>query len=194
MTFETLALGLLAGYCIWRLYRSVFKETQPQPNKIRLISRQTGEVLEMQVIPQSKENTQKEWNEADFLTGAKWTFQTVMTAFASGQLTDVKNLMTSDVYTVLEQNIAHRRQQKNKMEFSLVCFDKADITHKAKDMSEIAVTFTTEQINLLKDEKGNTIEGDPMSITTVTDTWLFRKAPRHTWLLSATQSRPHTHD
>lgn len=194
MTIETLALGLLAGYFIWRLYRTIFKESQTQPNKIRLISKQTGEVLEMQVVPQSKDGSKKEWNEADFITSSKWLFQKIMIAFAAGKLSEVKNVMTADVYTSLEKDIDMRRQNKTVMDFALICFDTVNIVYKNQDMSEIAVTFTTEQINLLKDEFGAVIEGDPMSIATVSDTWVFRKAPRQTWVLSATQSQPHTHD
>lgn len=194
MTFETLALGLLAGYFIWRLYRSIFKETQHQPNKIRLVSKQTGEVLEMLVLPQNKATTKKEWNEGDFINESKLMFQSIMTAYSNDKLKDVKSLMTSDVYTALEKDIDLRRQNKMTMDFSLVCFDEVNISYKSKDMSEITISFITEQINLLKDENGTVIEGDPMSIATVTDTWSFRKLSHQNWVLFATQSQPHAND
>ena len=67
--------------------------------------------------------------------------------------------------------------------------DTADIIKKSEKNDEVTVRFTTEQINLLKDEKGEVIEGDKMSISVMTDTWVFKKVGKDAWIITATESR-----
>ena len=63
------------------------------------------------------------------------------------------------------------------------------LNKKSKENDEVTVRFTTEQINLLKDEKGEVIEGDKMSISIMTDTWVFKKIGHDAWIITATESR-----
>lgn len=189
MTFETFALGLLAGFFIWRLYRAFDKKPQMPRDKIRLVSKETGEVLEMQIIASEKKIVSNGWDEKSFIVGAKFAFQKILSAFANCDLKTLKNSLSSDVYEVFEQDIMSRKAKKHQMDFSLICFDSADIVKKTEKNDEITVRFTTEQINLLKDEKGEVIEGDKMSISTMTDTWVFKKIGKDAWIITATESR-----
>ena len=61
--------------------------------------------------------------------------------------------------------------------------------HQSHQKYEI---FKTEQINLLKDEKGSVIEGDPMNISIMDDTWTFKKIGKESWIITDTQSRAAT--
>ncbi len=189
MTFETFALGLLAGFFIWRLYRAFDKKPKLPGEKIRLVSKETGEVLEMQIIASEKKIVPSGWDEKSFIVGAKFAFQKILSAFANCDLKTLKNSLSSDVYDVFERDILSRKAQKHQMDFSLICFDSADIIKKSEKNDEITVRFTTEQINLLKDEKGEVIEGDKMSISTMTDTWVFKKIGKDAWIITATESR-----
>jgi len=189
MTLETLFLGVLAGYLIWRFYKAFDKKPTFPSDKIRLVSRDTGEVLEMQILAKSPLKQKDEWDEAAFLSSAKWAFQRVLTAFASADLKTLKNSLSPEVYRVFEQDISARKQKKQKLDFSLICFDSAKVVQQNAGKDEITVRFQTEQINLLKDENGKVIEGDQMSISTMTDTWIFKKISKESWLITATQSR-----
>ena len=189
MTFETFALGLLAGFFIWRLYRAFDKKPQIPRDKIRLVSKETGEVLEMQIIASEKKIVPNGWDEQSVIVGAKLAFQKILSAFANCDLKTLKNSLSSDVYEVFERDILSRKVKKHKMDFSLICFDSADIVKKSEQNDEVTVRFTTEQINLLKDEKGEVIEGDKMSISTMTDTWVFKKIGKDAWIITATESR-----
>ena len=189
MTFETFALGLLAGFFIWRLYRAFDKKPQIPRDKIRLVSKETGEVLEMQIIASEKKIVPNGWDEKSFIVGAKVAFQKILSAFANCDFKTFKNSLSSDVYEVFERDILSRKVKKHKMDFSLICFDSADIVKKSEQNDEVTVRFTTEQINLLKDEKGEVIEGDKMSISTMTDTWVFKKIGKDAWIITATESR-----
>ena len=189
MTFETFALGLLAGFFIWRLYRAFDRKPQMPKDKIRLVSKETGEVLEMQIISAEKKIVPNGWDEKSFIVGAKLAFQKVLSAFANNDLKTLKNSLSEDVYSVFERDILSRKENKHQMDFSLICFDSADIIKKSKENDEVTVRFTTEQINLLKDEKGEVIEGDKMSIAIMTDTWVFKKIGHDAWIITATESR-----
>ena len=189
MTFETLALGLVAGYFIWLLYRAVSKKQSLPTDKIRLVSKETGEVLEMQIIQKEAPKNKNAWDDNTFLTAAKWVFQKTLSAFASCDLKTLKGGLAPDVYKAFEQDIVARKLKKQSMDFSLICFDSAEIVNKNETNDEITVRFKTEQINLLKDEKGNVIEGDKMNIALMTDTWVFKKIGKEAWIITSTQSR-----
>ncbi|MDY6407602.1 MAG: Tim44/TimA family putative adaptor protein [Pseudomonadota bacterium] len=192
MTTGTLILGLFAAYFIWMLYRA-FKEPTPKtPDKIRLVSPETGEVLEMRIVPTPSRKAKLDWNDNAFLTASKFVFQKILTAFAQWNLKELKQALAPDVYHVFEQDILSRRAKKQQMDFSLICFDSADIVKKTPNNDEVTVRFKTEQINLLKDEKGKILEGDGMNIAIMQDTWVFKQVGKESWIVTATQSQAAT--
>ena len=187
MTIETIALGVIAGFFIWRLYRA-FDKTPPAP-KIKLVSPQTGEVLEMQVISTQPPKEIDSWNEERFVKTAQAVFREILSAFSCGQIKRIKSLVSEDVYRAFEAEVAKRESQKQKMEFSLICFDSAKILSQTGEGDRVIIRFQTEQINLLKDEQGQVIEGDPMTVAQMEDIWTFQKSGKASWTLVATQSR-----
>ena len=189
MTGGTLFLGLLAAFAIWRLYRAFNEPTPKRPDKIRLVSKETGEVLEMQIVQTKAPKERLDWNDNTFLTAAKFVFQKISTAFANCDLKELKRALAPDVYQVFERDILDRQAKKQKMDFSLICFDSADIVKKTPNNDEVTVRFKTEQINLLKDEKGKILEGDGMSISIMMDTWVFKQIGKEAWIVTSTQSQ-----
>ena len=187
MTIETIALGVIAGFFIWRLYRA-FDRTPTAP-KIKLVSPQTGEVLEMQLITTQPPKEVDSWNEERFIKTAQAVFQEILSAFACGQIRRIKSLVSEDVYRVFEAEVTKRENQKQKMEFSLICFDSAKILSQTGAGERVIIRFQTEQINLLKNEQGQVIEGDPMTVAQMEDIWTFQKSGKASWTLVATQSR-----
>ena len=187
MTIETIALGVIAGFFIWRLYRAL--DRKPENPKIKLVSPQTGEVLEMQLIPTQRPKDLDAWNEERFIKTAEAVFREILSAFACGQVKRIKSLVSEDVYRVFEAEVKKRENQKQKMEFSLICFDSTKIISKSGAGERVVVRFQTEQINLLKNEQGRVIEGDPMTVAQMEDVWTFQKAGKAVWKLVATKSR-----
>lgn len=186
MTLETIALVAVIGYFGWKLYRAMGKKTSFPADKIRLVSKDTGEVLEMHLI-ESKPKKVGEWDEEAFILGAKFAFQKVLTAFAGCNLKELKKVLEPAVYQAFEQDILSRQSAKQKMDFSLICFDSVKILQKSPE--EVTVRFETEQINLLKDDKNQVIEGDPMTVSTMADTWVFKKVGKEEWTVAATFSQ-----
>ena len=192
MTLETLALGLIAGCSVWLLYRTVLKTPRNQPEKIRLISKETGEIVEMQIIqPENITKKNTGWDKVAFVEAAKRVFQQTLHSFAGGNLKELKNVLAPNVYTLFEQDIVNRRKNKTKMDFSLICFDSVEVINKSPKNDTVTVQFVTEQINLLKNEQGDVIEGDPMNIAIMQDTWVFQKIARDNWIITATRSQAH---
>ena len=189
MTLETVMLGLVAGYCIWRLYKAFDKKPTMPTDKIRFVSRDTGEVLEMQIVQATPPKSVTGWDEKAFVSAAKFVFQKILAAFAGGDLKTLRNALAPEVYRAFEQDILSRQQKKQKMDFSLICFDSADILQKTPDHNEVTVRFQTEQINLLKDEQGKILEGDGMRVSVMTDIWVFKQIGKESWIVTATQSQ-----
>lgn len=189
MTFQVLVLGLLAGYFIWRLYEAFNKKPTFPSDKIRLVSKETGEVLEMRILQEKPTDVKEEWNEKAFLTASKMVFQKVLHAFAKGDLKELKRALSPEVYAIFERDVLDRQEKKHKMDFSFICFDSVEIIKQTPEKDEITVRFVNEQINLLKDEQGQVIEGDPMTVACMTDTWVFKKISKDGWIISATESR-----
>lgn len=192
MSFENIILTGIVIVLAFVLFRysdkpaGKTKKMLPQ-HKIRFVSEKTGEVIEMHLIDTAS-TSKKQMNEESFLANAKIAFQLVVDSFTKGDLQKIKNLVVPDIYTAFEKEVAHRKENNQIVDFSLICFDSVKILNSSTQKEEITVQFVTEQINLLKDKDGNVIEGDEMSVATVTDTWTFRKKNASKWIVSATKS------
>ena len=163
------------------------KKREQITGKIRFISEQTGEVIEMNLIDHSKKSV-KEFSEETFLANAKLAFQLITESFTKGDVSNLKKLLIPELYSVFEQEVLARKEKKHVVDFSLICFDSVKILNKSVNKEEVTVQFVTEQINLLKDAEGKVIEGDEMSVATVTDTWTFKRKNKTKWVVSATKS------
>ncbi len=192
MSFENIILTGIVIVLAFVLFRYSDKPTPKTkktlpPHKIRFVSEKTGEVIEMHLI-ETASSSKKQINEESFLANAKIAFQLVVDSFSKGDIQKIKNLVVPDIYTAFEQEVAKRKENNHRVDFSLICFDSVKILNSSVQKEEITVQFVTEQINLLKDKDGNVIEGDEMSVATVTDTWTFRKKNASKWIISATKS------
>ena len=193
MSFENIVLaGIVLTLC-YMLFKNTEKPVSKKKKlnhplqKIRFVSEQTGEIIEMKLIDKSNK-TQKQFNEETFLLNAKMAFQVVADAFTKGDTSTLKGLLIPDLYSKFEDEINKRKENKHSIDFSLICFDSVKILNKSIEKEEVTVQFVTEQINLLKDSEGQVIEGDEMSVATITDVWTFKKKNRTKWLVSATKS------
>lgn len=186
MVAQYIILVLLIGYLGWQLFNAI-RKTPSAPDSIRLVSRETGQILEMKLLHMEKAKDAF-WDEALFLNNAKIVFQAVSEAFASGNYKDLKLFLTPALYTAFQRYIDERKKKNQKVDFSLIGFLSAKVVNKDERLSKITVQFITEQINLLKNDKGEVIEGDPMNIATVSDTWTFKKYDKSSWIVCATKS------
>jgi predicted lipid-binding transport protein (Tim44 family) len=128
-----------------------------------------------------------------FLDGAKAAFEAIVGAFAAGDSKALKSLLSPPVYSDFANAIEARKQAGETLETTVIGFDRAEITNAVLQDREAQVTveFVTEQINLTKNADGAITEGDPQTVSKVTDIWTFARDTRSrdpNWQLVETRS------
>ena len=133
------------------------------------------------------------FEETNFLTGAKRAFEIVLTAFSKADLETLEMLVSKSIYNKFKDIIEKRKAEGITAELDFIGFDKAEIVGakiSKNNIAKITVEFVSEQVNLLKDKDGNIIEGDEQYIQTITDRWTFEKSVTSTnpnWILVSTK-------
>ncbi|MCQ2966322.1 MAG: Tim44/TimA family putative adaptor protein [Alphaproteobacteria bacterium] len=130
----------------------------------------------------------------DFMKKAPKAFEYIATSFAKGDKKALDALLSRTMYKGFCDVIDKRVENKETAEFSLIGFDKVELINAEiyGACLEMTVKFVTEQTNIIKNEAGEIIEGDPTYIETVTDVWTFRremKSASPTWILIKTQQQ-----
>lgn len=127
----------------------------------------------------------------DFVEGAKYAYEMIVVAFAKGDRAPLKDLLTKDVFESFNTVIKEREAAKHTALCTFVGIDKVvieDVQVKGKD-AKIRVRIQSKLITATKDKDGTVIDGNPDTVSHVTDTWTFSRtlgSKDPTWLLSAT--------
>ena len=135
----------------------------------------------------------KNFSPIKFLEGAKIAFKSIIETYAKGEINKIKNLLNSNVFSAFSREIKSRVQKKHSLEHSLISLKSADIEkiHVKSSIADIVVKFVSEQVNLLKNEKGKTLSGNDEYIENHIDYWTFSKDLKSTnpnWKLVVTKS------
>jgi len=135
----------------------------------------------------------KAFAEEPFLAGARAAFEMIISTFAGGDAKALRPLLSNDVYADFSGAIAERRAAGNVLETTLVGINEAEIVEAEMQARTafITVKFVSEQINVVRDKKGEVVEGDPTGVTKITDIWTFARNMRSrdpNWTLVATRS------
>ena len=133
------------------------------------------------------------FDEEDFLVGAHVAFEIILTAFASADMDELKPLVSDEVYGNFAKAIQDREQAGHVMEDTLVGINKSEMVeaYMEDDNAFITIKFVSEQVNAIRDENGDVVEGDANVVLTVTDFWTFARDTTvvdPNWLLVATRS------
>jgi predicted lipid-binding transport protein (Tim44 family) len=128
-----------------------------------------------------------------FLGGAQAAFAMVVEAFAKGDKDALRPLLAPAVYTGFAAAIDQRSAAGQSKETDLVAIRAADIAAASLDgrRARVTVRFKSEQVNLLKDDKGRVIEGVPGQPEDVIDLWTFERDTRTSdpnWELTETRA------
>jgi predicted lipid-binding transport protein (Tim44 family) len=127
----------------------------------------------------------------DFLGGARAAFEMIVDAYAQGDTSALRPLLSDEVYENFAAAIRSRQQAKQKLDTTLVGIKSADIIEARMESRNAFVTvkFVSEQINVTRDADGAVVEGDPQHIAVITDVWTFSRNMRSrdpNWTLVAT--------
>lgn len=134
----------------------------------------------------------KGFNKEKFLYSACRVFEMVLQSFNSGNIENIKDLVSKKIWNAFNQVINLRKKNKITSEVDFICFNKSEIkdVKLLKNGVKIIVEFESEQINILKDAEGQVIEGDENFVQKITDVWTFERlfnAKNKNWILVSTK-------
>ena len=119
----------------------------------------------------------KNFSTKKFLLGAKNAFQTIIQSYAKGEINKIKHLLSTNVFSIFSKEIISRAKKKYILEHSLISLKSAGIEkiNVKFSIADIVVKFVSEQVNLLKNEKGKILKGNDEYIENHTNYWTFSK-------------------
>ncbi|MBV8653323.1 MAG: Tim44 domain-containing protein [Alphaproteobacteria bacterium] len=128
-----------------------------------------------------------------FTGGARSAFEMIVHAFASGDTTTLRPLLSDEVYERFAEAIRHRVDAKETHETNLVSIKSADIEEAELNGRTAFVTmkFVSDQVNVTRAADGQIVDGEPDHVVEKTDFWTFARNTRSqdpNWLLVATRS------
>jgi predicted lipid-binding transport protein (Tim44 family) len=117
------------------------------------------------------------FTEQNFLQGSQIAFEMILTAFNAGDKKTLKELLSTEVYKNFETEIDNRKHLATTEENTLIAILSSEIKSilLEKDFAKIVVEIVSEQINLLKNNSGEVIEGDPAHVNKVSEIWTFAR-------------------
>ncbi len=207
---DLIILGLIAGVILFKLYsvlgrkdddgkmmmptkNSIFKEAIDISSIVKTEEVIDLATLEKDLAPGFEETIAKirkiepNFSLQKFLDGAKNAFEMILTAFAGNDRELLKNLLNEVIYKQFTREIDQRIRNKVSLHLSLVALPITEIKdiQLRNNILTIDMLFGSQQITLLKNDKGEIIEGDPSQIDHVEDLWTFSKElnGQQNWLL-----------
>jgi predicted lipid-binding transport protein (Tim44 family) len=135
----------------------------------------------------------KSFDEDGFIDGARTAFEWVIDAFAKGDAKTLRPLLSNDVYGDFSGAIEERENAGQILETTLVEITGAEIIEAELQgrTAFVTIKFVSEQVNVVRDNDGEVVDGDPNHVTKITDIWTFARNTRSRdpdWTLVATSS------
>ena len=130
---------------------------------------------------------------ASFIAGAKSAYEMIVTAFAAGDRTALKPLLSDTVYSQFESAISDREQKNLTLESEFIGVDKTEIleANVTDKIAKVTIKFLSDLVTSTKNADGKVVEGDPTKIKRVIDVWTFARDIRSSdpnWKLVGTSA------
>ena len=127
-----------------------------------------------------------------FLRGAEQAFGMIVTAFAAGDRTNLRALLSDDTYAAFDQAITARETAGHTQisEIRSIQSTMLEAAELAGSVATITVRIVSDQVNLTNDKSGNPVAGTE-AVTEISDQWTFERdlaQPDPTWRLVAARS------
>ena len=187
---DIILLAMIVGFIFLRLRGILGKKTGHEENLDSSFSHDlpTKEILKNKLNLSNFDQEAKE----NFLKGAKIAYETIIIAFASGNLKNIKSLLGKKVFDQFNEAVKVRENEGHISETTFIGVNSASIKEhkKINNILEVTVDFVSEIISCVKDKNNKILSGDTNKVKKVFDTWKFSKDPRSSnpnWLLIDTQ-------
>jgi predicted lipid-binding transport protein (Tim44 family) len=130
---------------------------------------------------------------ARFLQGAVAAYETILAAFADGDVRALADLTAAEVYDPFVAAIAARDEQPERTEWRLLAIDAAKVVDAvvSDGAARITVRFCSRFATCRRNGSGEALEGTENGSVSVTDEWAFARKLRSgdpNWRLVATAS------
>jgi predicted lipid-binding transport protein (Tim44 family) len=130
---------------------------------------------------------------AQFLEGGRVAFEMIVEAFAAGDKSRLRPLLSDDVYKPFATAIDERAAAGETLETRILQLKRLDIAEAGLigSVARVTVKFVSDQINVLRAHDGSIVDGDPDHAIEKTDFWSFARDTRSAdpnWALVATAS------
>ena len=135
----------------------------------------------------------RSFNEKEFISGANAAFEMILTAYAEGDLAQLKRLLGYDLLQSFTTSIQDRIAAKESLSITLNEIREVSILNisVSDQMASITVHFHSLQTRLAKDENGEPIDSDDVGAREFTDIWTFERdltLSDPNWKLTETES------
>ena len=187
---DIILLAMIAGFIFLRLRGILGKKTGHEENLDSSFSHDlpTKEILKNKLNLSNFDQEAKE----NFLKGAKIAYETIIIAFASGNLKNIRSLLGKKVFDQFSEAVKARENEEHISETTFIGVNSASIKEhkKINNILEVTVDFVSEIISCVKDKNNKILSGDTNKVKKVFDTWIFSKDSRSSnpnWLLIDTQ-------
>ena len=119
----------------------------------------------------------KAFSPDEFLQGARSAYEMVIMAYAGVDDDVLRQLLSDDVYDNFSSSIEERIAKGQYLDTTLLSIQSSDIVEARliKGFAELTVKFVAEIINVIREEDGEVITGDPENSQEVTDYWTFSR-------------------
>ncbi|MEY2393531.1 Tim44/TimA family putative adaptor protein [Wolbachia endosymbiont of Tettigetta isshikii] len=200
---ELVIYALLAAFVFSWLYNSLGKSTNLNLKKLTSaldISQSREDVVENieDYIDSNDKNAikatyeqilqkNKDFSISNFMEGSSIAFELIIKYFNQGNLSQLKPLLDKDLYNNFVEKIRYRKEIQESIIVSIISQKILEIK-LVKNVVFIAVYFLSEQINFVKNDKGDIISGSTSTINKVEDVWQFKKnitSSNSSWLLTS---------
>ena len=133
-----------------------------------------------------------DFDEQQFLAGARRAYELVLQAFAAGDLSSVENFLSPDVRAGFAQAIAQRGQAGRSLMTEITRLERPILEDALIEngMVKLAVRYRAELISILL-AAGEAVPEPRPNPTTSRDLWIFEQklaTPNAIWVLAATEA------
>ena len=175
---DIILLGMIAGFIILRLRSILGRKTGHESKVYPNFAEKRFNVPKKEVKPAEQNHEVLEGKDKkEFLKRAEIAYETILTAFANGEVKKFKGLLTPTMNSNFSDAIDSRNLEKIKSEFTFIGIKESSLEkyEKIKDDLYATVKFVAEVISFKKDKDNKIIEGNPDKIKYVSDVWKFKK-------------------
>ena len=135
----------------------------------------------------------RNFSEQEFIDGAKSAFEMILTAYAEGDLAQLRRLLGYDLLQSFTSSIENRIAAKESLSITLDQLHEASILNITviDRMASITMHFHSVQTRLAKDENGDPIDSEDSDAREFTDIWTFERdltLSDPNWKLTETES------